>query len=384
MFEEEDFEDIRPYNDEEINPALNRLISNPLFDKLPEYFFPDTDPELLKRKLSNIHSSHAFQAEFMLPLANSILEKTSEGLTFEGIDNISATKPYLFVANHRDIVLDSTLLQMYLLTRGHRTTEITFGSNLMKGDFVVDLGKINKMFKLERADNKMELLSISHKISAYIRHRIVNKNTSIWIAQRPGRTKNGHDKTEPGLLKMFNMSRKGSFLHSFSELNIVPVTISYEYEPCCGFKIKELIETERTGSYCKRPDEDLQSIIRGITQQKGRIHLAIGEPVNSMLAEADSEPSLNKKLCRLANIIDYQIYRDCRLWPGNYIASDMLRRKNEFAKYYNDHEKTIFLDYMEKEIMDIDGDKDKIIGVFLNIYANPVFNSLNSGLGPVS
>jgi hypothetical protein len=375
MCKEKDFEDIRPYYDEEINPALKRLISNPVFNKLPEYFLPDTNVDQLKKKLSCIHSSHAFQAEFMLPLVKSILDKTSGELSFSGFNKIKKGSPYLFVANHRDIVLDSAILQMLLLTQGHMTTEITFGSNLMKGEFVIDLGKINRMLKLQRGGNKVELLKNSKKTSEYIRHTIVNKRTSVWIAQRPGRTKNGHDKTEAGLLKMFTMSGEGDF-SSIKELNIVPVSISYEFEPCCGYKIKELIETEENGTYIKSPGEDLQSIIKGITQAKGNICLAICDPVNNYIEQAECEPTLNKKLARLAELIDIQMYSKYKLWPANYIAYDMLERCDEFSEYYTSEQELKFLDYMDNELKIIEHDKRKAGEIFLKLYANPVYNHL--------
>jgi 1-acyl-sn-glycerol-3-phosphate acyltransferase len=377
MINNKDFEDIRPYYDEEINPALRRLIANPVFSKLPDYFLPGTDVDQLKNKLSGIHTSHDFQAEFMLPVLRSVLEKTSGGLTFSGFEKITRGTPYLFVANHRDIVLDSAILQMLLLTQGYMTTEITFGSNLMQGQFVVDLGKVNKMFKLERSGNKVELLNNSRKTSEYIRHTIVDRKTSVWIAQRPGRTKNGHDKTEAGLLKMLTMSRRCDSSASIRELNIVPVSISYEYEPCCGYKIKELIETEKNGSYCKRHDEDLQSIIKGITQQKGRISLVICDPVNKFLEEAESETSLNKKLGRLAELIDIQMYRNYKLWPGNYIAYDVLGDCDKYSDRYTSEQKHEFLQYMDNELKNIDSDSKRAYEIFLNMYANPVINYLN-------
>ncbi len=376
MFELEDFEDIRPYNDDEVNAALKRIVSNPLFDKILDFFFTGKDKSSIKESLSETYSSYAFQRNFIYPLVVSIVEKTSSGLTSDGVQQLNPDSPYLFVSNHRDIVLDSALLQLILHKNGHPTTEITFGSNLMVNQFVIDLGKTNRMFKVIRGGTKKELLKNSQLLSAYIRHTIVNKKVSIWIAQRPGRTKTGNDKTETGLLKMFSMSGKGTLEESFQELNIVPYAISYEYEPCCALKIKEVLTTSLTGTYQKSPDEDLKSIIEGITGYKGRIHASVGNPLNDSLHLLKAEPSPNDKINRIVKIIDSEIYRNYKLWPNNYIAWDMLNNSEKFRHHYTNEEKKIFLEYKENEIRGIPGDRKMIDDLFLKIYANPVSNAL--------
>lgn len=378
MFREEDFEDIRPYYDHEINPALIRIISNPVFGKILDFLFPGQDHEKIRQMLASTHSAHDFQFNFMHPLVKSIVSKTSDGLTTDGWENLVPGTPYLFVSNHRDIVLDSAILQFLLFDHGHETTEITFGSNLMVNQFVVDLGKVNRMFRVERGAGKAELLAVSRKLSSYIRYTITAKKASVWIAQRPGRTKDGNDRTEAGLLKMLNMSGGEDFTGSFRELNVVPLSISYEYEPCCAFKIRELLATRLTGSYRKRPDEDLVSIITGITQPKGRIHIAITRPVNRYIGRIDENDTLNNKLNTLAGMMDEEIYRAYRLWPGNYVASDMMNKSDEYSSFYTPSEKETFLKYMENETKGIEGDRKDIEGLFLEIYANPVRNANRS------
>jgi hypothetical protein len=375
MFGVEDFEDIRPYNDNEINQALKRIISNPLFDKILGFLFPVQDHDQIRKTLDSTYTAHDFQFHFMHPLVNSIVSKTSDGLFSDGFEQLSPGTPYLFVGNHRDIVLDSAILQVLLFDYGHETSEITFGSNLMINQFVIDLGKVNRMFKVERGGNKAELLRNSQKLSAYLRHTITDKKVSIWIAQRPGRTKNGYDKTEAGLLKMFNMSGGDNFTDSFRELNVVPLTISYEYEPCCAFKIKEQLTLTQTGSYQKRPDEDLMSIITGITQPKGRIQMSAGRPVNLYLNKIVEEDTLNNKLNRLAELIDAEIYSHYKLWPGNYVAFDILNGCSMYQSFYTPEEKEKFLRYMENEIRGIEGDRKAVEGLFLSIYANPLTNA---------
>lgn len=250
---DKDFEDIRPYLDEEINPALKRIIAVPEFGKILDFLFPDKDKRKIIENLSKVYTALDFQKQFMYPLVYSIVNKTSNGLTTSGFDKLIPGKPYLFVGNHRDIVLDSAFLQVILLDFGHLTSEITFGSNLMTNQFIIDLGKVNRMFKVYRGGNRMELFRNAQILSAYIRHTITQKKTSAWIAQRNGRTKDGSDKTETGLLKMFNISGSSDFITSFSELNIVPLSISYEFEPCCATKVKEKMSVHRGIPYQKGP-----------------------------------------------------------------------------------------------------------------------------------
>lgn len=376
MFVEEDFEDIRPYHDNEINPALRRIISNPVFNMIIDFFLPDENKDEIRELLSETRSVFSFQKNFVYPLVRSIISKSSSGLTCSGIENLKPATAYLFISNHRDIVLDSAILQSVLLDHGHGTTEITFGSNLMVNQFVIDLGKSNKMFRVIRGGSSRELLRNSQQLSAYIRYTIVNRGTSVWIAQRPGRTKNGNDKTETSLLKMLNMSGRGKPGDSLNDLNIVPCTVSYEYEPCCALKIKELIATPLTGTYQKQPGEDLNSIIQGIMQHKGRIHLAIGSLPGQSHGQLRNETSFNKKINTLARIIDEEMYRNYRLWPNNYISWDILNHSRQFQEFYTSDDKAKFLEYMQSETAGLTGDRNMINDIFLRIYANPVSNHL--------
>lgn len=376
MFTEEDFEDLRPYHDYEINSAVRRIISNPVFEKIMDFSFTPGESSKIRQLLYQAESHYAFQRDFTYPLVKSLIKKTSNGLKYEGLDHLNKEIPYLFIANHRDIVLDSALLEFILFENGYPTTEITFGSNLMINQFIIDLGKVNRMFKVIRGGNKMDFFRNSQLLSAYIRHTIVNKKTSVWIAQRPGRTKNGCDRTEPSLLKMLNMSGSGSTEVSLGDLNIVPVSISYEYEPCCAFKVKEILATSFTGTYNKEPGEDLRSIITGLTQPKGRIQIVLGAPVTKRLHELENEESINKKINRVTDLIDSEIYRNFKLWPNNYVAWDSLNDSHSFEDHYTSGEKKRFFEYMENEIRGLAGERRIIEEIFLTIYANPLINAL--------
>jgi hypothetical protein len=375
MYTAQDFEDIRPYDDEEINPALKRITAVPEFGKILEFLFPDKDKGQILHNLSQTRTALDFQKTFMHPLINSIINRTSKGLTTTGFDKLDPGSSYLFVSNHRDIVLDSAMLQVVLLNHGHNTSEITFGSNLMTNQFIIDLGKVNRMFKVYRGGNRMELFRNSQLLSTYIRYTITQKHTSAWIAQRNGRTKDGNDKTETGLLKMFNISGSCDFRESFSELNIVPLAVSYEYEPCCAFKVMELMAGLKGIPYQKQPQEDLMSIISGITQPKGRIHLSACTPVNLLLSETDSLQNVNDKINKLASLIDSMVYSNYRLWPTNYIAFDLLHHGKQHSSFYTHAELEEFNAYINRELSVFSGDTSLQKELLLKIYANPLINA---------
>lgn len=375
MNTEQDFEEIRPYNDDEINPALHRLVGVPEFSKVLEYIFPERKKEDIITELKGIHSAIGFQRHFMHPLVNSIVRKTSKGLTYSGFDLLVPGTPYLFVSNHRDIVLDSAILQVLLFDNGHLSSEITFGSNLMSNPFIVDFGKINRMFTVYRGGNRMEMFRNSRTLSAYLRYTITQKRTSAWIAQRNGRTKDGNDKTETGLLKMFNISSCESFEESFSELNVVPLSISYEYEPCCALKVKETQVVSKGQAYQKAPNEDFMSILTGITSQKGRIHLSVCRPVNTFLDKTGETDVFNDKINNLASLMDAEIYRNYKLWPNNYIACDRLNNSRKYSEFYTPEDEVIFDQYVSRELASLNLNTPEHLEILLKIYANPVVNA---------
>ena len=282
MHSEKDFDKLRPYYDYEINAALKRMTASSVFPPIVNFLFPEKKIDEVKELLNNINTVYDFQTKFMHKVVRGIVEKTSAGLTFDGFENLDPNTPYLFIANHRDIVLDSAILQILLVEHKLPTSEITFGDNLMSSDFVVDFGKSNRMFIVYRGGSRAEILNNSKLLSSYIRHAITKKKNSVWIAQRNGRTKDGLDKTEDALLKMLRISSDNDFVDNFSALNIVPLTISYEYEPCGIHKVKELVASQNA-NYIKAPDEDFKSIITGITQKKGKIHLSAGKCINDEL-----------------------------------------------------------------------------------------------------
>jgi hypothetical protein len=367
------FDDIRPYYDHEARAAMQKLKSDPLFMRLVSYIWPGMSEEEAFAKADKVNDNMTFQLEFMHQAIRVIVARSSDGLTSSGFDNIDPSQAYLYIANHRDILLDSAILQILLVEHGFKTSEITFGNNLMQGDFITDFGKLNRMFTVIREGNSRELYEISQKLSAYIRHTINEKNVSVWIAQRNGRTKDGFDMTQTGLLKMLNLSSKKSFSESVKEMKIVPLSISYEYEPCDDLKVQELYLSSLHSKYVKAPGEDLNSILTGIKQHKGRIHMAVGKPIIEELDEIEKTYSNeNEKIKQLVNVIDEQLSANYKLWPVNYIANDIANKSNTNSSKYTPEEKEKFIEYINGKISMLKGDEQTLFNLFITMYSNPV------------
>jgi hypothetical protein len=365
-------EDIRPYYDHEAREVMQRMKNDPLFMQLVKYIWPDMTQEEAFAKADKVNNNMDFQLEFMHQAIRVIVERSSTGLSFSGFENLDPNKAYLFIANHRDILLDSAILQILLVEQGFKTTEITFGDNLMQGGFVNDFGKLNRMFTVIREGNNRELYEISQKLSTYIRHTLVEKNVSVWIAQRNGRTKDGSDMTQNGLIKMLNLSGGKNFTESVKQLNIVPLSISYEYEPCDDLKVQETYLSSLHSKYLKAPGEDLNSIISGIKQQKGRIHMHVGMPIENELIEIEKKTNENEKIKELAAFIDEQIYNNYKLWPVNYIAWDIANESDEYRSFYTDTERENFIAYIKQKTVKLKGDDLTLFNLFIVMYSNPL------------
>jgi 1-acyl-sn-glycerol-3-phosphate acyltransferase len=377
MSENFDFEDIRPYYDHEAREVMQKIKLDPLFLQLARYIWPGMTQEEAFAKADKVTNNMSFQLEFMHQAIRVIVERSSTGLTSSGFENIDPNQAYLYIANHRDILLDSAILQILLVEHGFKTSEITFGDNLKQGGFIDDFGKLNRMFTVKREGNARELYDISQKLSAYIRHTILEKNVSVWIAQRNGRTKDGNDLTQTGLIKMLNLSGKKGFSENMKELKIVPLSISYEYEPCDDLKIQETYLSSLHSKYVKSPGEDLKSIVTGVQQPKGRIHLAIGKPIDLEFNEIDKVSNENEKTKLLVNLIDEQLYQNYKLWPVNFIAADLLDDTTTYSSHYTLTEKENFINYINERIIKLKGEPDVLFNLFVRMYANPVKNKVN-------
>ena len=369
------FDDIRPYNDTEIPAAMQRIAAAASFPLLAAYTFPDRSLQDVRSEVLSYNNIHDFQYNFMFHAVRQILDKTTTAFTYGGIDNLTHGTSYLFTSNHRDIVLDATIMQEALRAHDFPTTEITFGANLMHGQMVIDLGKSNKMFRVERPGGSVrEFYRSSLHLSEYLRMVLTEKHQSVWIAQRNGRTKDGIDRTDQGIIKMFGMSRTDDKIESLTELNIVPVAVSYEWEPCDILKAIELYERRNGEPYIKKPGEDLNSILTGITEPKGRVHLEFCRPVSRADLMSFDRCTAGDFHKNVAALIDQRICSAYRLTPNNYIAHDIRYGKKTYASMYTAAEKDAFTNHMTTCLSryEDDCDIDILTDIFLGIYANPV------------
>jgi hypothetical protein len=373
MIDLTEFEGISPYNDEETSEALGKLADHPAVAMVSQKLFPSESPDFLKNILKQIKTVDQFQEVVMAKFVRWAIDNTAHNFSYVGISNIDPKKSNLFLSNHRDIILDPAITQLVLYLNGLPMTEIAVGDNLISSKEVEYLIRSNRMIKVIRGVSARELYLSSQLLSKYIRLNITNNRRSIWLAQRQGRTKDGYDMTEQGLLKMLDMSGTADFQQNFEELNIIPMSISYEIEPCDILKAREIV-ISRTQKYVKAPGEDWNSIMVGIMQQKGNIHLHIGEPLTSEEIAAAAQCDKNDRYQLIRAAVDKRVIEGYKLWPNNYLAYDILHATDKYAENYTAEDKAKFLAYMEHQLGTVEPEinRDELKEVFLGIYANPV------------
>lgn len=369
-----EFDSIRPYYDSEVPAAAERLCQSEAFlDLFKQLFKLDKAPIIAM--LKKIKTKDQFQQYLFGPIVRKLMDMTTDGVTIEGIELIDNNASYTFMSNHRDIILDSAILNVLLREHGAKYTRPAIGSNLLINDWVTDFVKLDSCFVVERDITVREMISSSSLRSQYIRETIQENEYSVWIAEKEGRTKNGDDRVQQALLKMLKISGPANFAENFKELHLIPLAISYEWEPCDALKTQELY-TRSVGEYTKTPEADMNSMITGLKDYKGRIHFHMDQLKDAELDEIDNLPSNNDKIEALANLIDSKIHKNYKLWPNNYIAYDLLHSVNKFNKYYTPEEKENFIRVMTQKIDKLEGNVSLLNNIFLEIYANPVKNHL--------
>lgn len=372
-------EDIRPFTDEEAKVALAKVARHPMVGVLSKYLFPNEPVNTLRKMLKSIDSVDEFQSAIMSKAVEWVIKNTVDTFTYDGIENIqNIDGKFLAMSNHRDIILDPAFTQYVLWSNKLPLTEICVGDNLLSDPVVEGLLRSNRMIKVLRGISARELYLSSQVLSRYIRDTIVSGKSSVWIAQRQGRTKDGADITEQGLLKMFDMSGEKDFKSNFMELNIVPLCISYEYEPCDFKKAREIL-ISRTEKYVKKKNEDMHSILTGIRQQKGHVHLHIGRPLTEEEIEMASHCDKNDRYQWIRHAADRRVIEGYKLWKTNYIAYDLVFGVNKYSMYYNDADVEAFKAYTEHKLKKAERglDKDGLRDIFWRIYANPIVSKEN-------
>ena len=368
------FEDIRPYYDTEVNQAIREIIDHPMLKAMMNFTFPGASDDYWKDLMLHCHSIRDFQINFIYPGVKRVLESSSNGLSTSGFEKLEKNTSYLFISNHRDIILDTSLLNTSLYEHGLSMTTSAIGDNLVKKPFLRTLARLTRNFIIKRGLASRELLESSKTISAYINKSLLRENRSVWIAQREGRTKDGNDMTHKGVLKMIAMaSNQGeSLLDYFKRLKVVPISISYEYDPTDILKMPELLAKARSEAYIKGENEDFHTLLSGILGQKNRIHIHVGDQLTGQIEEIqNSVTSPAKQLQALAELIDQQIITGYKLWPTKYIAYDLMHGGHEYAAQYTEQQKAHFEARFRKGV---DQNDPVAVRNFLAMYANPVVN----------
>ena len=374
-----EFTDIAPFNDEETDAALSRLANHPNTPWISRFIFPDKPASFLAELLRSIHTVDDFQNIVMSKAVEWVINSTMKNFTYDGIKNIKKLKGcYLAMSNHRDIILDPAIMQVVLMRNGLPPTEICVGDNLLKQKSVELLIRSNRMIKVIRGISARELYLSSQQLSKYIRESITSGHSSVWIAQRQGRTKDGTDVTEQGLLKMVDMSGTKDFVENFKEIQIVPISMSYEYEPCDIMKAREVL-ISRTQKYVKRELEDLESIIMGIKQQKGNVHLNIDTPITEAEIIEAAECDKNDRYKKMRYAVDRRVIQGYKLWKTNYMAYDWVNNTTKYSDHYDKADFEGFKEYIADQMKMVEStlNQEELLDILLRIYSNPVLNKEN-------
>ena len=374
-----EFNDIAPFNDEETAAALSRLANHPNTSWISRFIFPDKPASFLAELLRSIKTVDDFQHIVMSKAIEWVISTTMKDFSYDGIENIKKLNSrYLAMSNHRDIILDPAIMQVILMRNGLEPTEICVGDNLLKQKSVELLIRSNRMIKVIRGISARELYLSSQQLSKYIRESITSGHSSVWIAQRQGRTKDGMDTTEQGLLKMLDMSGTKDFVENFKEIQIVPISMSYEYEPCDIMKAREIL-ISRTQKYVKREMEDLESIMLGIKQQKGNVHMHIDTPITEEEIIEASMCDKNDRYQKMRYAVDRRVIQGYKLWKTNYMAYDWVNNTTKYSDHYDKVDMESFKAYIagQLKLVETTLDHKELKDILLHIYSNPVLNKEN-------
>ena len=374
------FDDIRPLNNNEVKDAIEALVTNEDFERAFRYIKPDVNWKEFSETMRSFKTKEDFKSKLAYEAVMLVANKTTFSLTISGRSRLPKDKkPCTFISNHRDIVLDASFLNVMLYDVGYGMTQVAIGDNLMIRPWIETLVRLYNSFIVKRGVSVRQMLDVSRTLSAYIRHTINDTKESIWIAQREGRAKDSNDRTQGSVLKMLNMSGDKDIVSNIMDLNIFPVAISYEYDPCDFLKAKEFQMKRDDPNYVKSQRDDLLSMETGILNNKGRVHFTLTQPINDQLAALDKDMEKNELIAAIANIIDKEIYKHYRFYPCNYVAYDMLTGTKRFSSNYGLRDKKHFEEYLQGQLDKIvlpNKDEAFLRTKILEMYTNPLKNHL--------
>lgn len=374
------FEDIRPLNQDEVQAAIEELLASEEFRHALRYVKPDLDWDQLSAAMRACKTKEQFKSTLAYDAVMTVAKKTTFSLTISGRSRLPEGKPACtFISNHRDIVLDASFLNVMLYDVGYGMTQVAIGDNLLIRPWIKTFVRLNNSFIVKRGVSVRQMLEVSGTLSAYINHTIKDTKESIWIAQREGRAKDSNDRTQPSVLKMLCMAGGKDIIGNLKSLNIVPVAISYEFDPCDYLKAQEFQLKRDNSEYHKTQRDDLLNMETGILNNKGRVHFTISQLINDQLDQLDPNMDRNELFAAVASIIDKEIYRHYRFYPNNYVAYDLLSGTRRFSDHYGLKDKKAFEEYLQKQLDKIvipNKDENFLRKKILEMYANPLKNFL--------
>ena len=372
-----EFDNIRPYAPEELPEVFERLLEDKFLKKLIKKTLPFIPYCLIKKYVKSCNTNLEFQLKIIKPIIYLSWWSATKGCTLDATALPNRQARYTFVSNHRDIVLDSAYLSCLLVKNGYETTvEIAIGDNLLIKPWIKDIVRVNKAFIVQRSLSMREMLEASKTMSRYMHFAVTQKKEHLWIAQREGRAKDSNDRTQESVLKMLALGKDGNVIDSLKELNIVPLTISYEYDPCDYLKAQEFQQKRDDKTFKKSKADDMKNMATGIKGQKGRVHYACAPCINTWIDELADLPK-NEIFPEIARRMDKEIHSRYRIYPGNYVAADLLSGTNAYAANYTAKDKAKFENYLNSRIDLIDlpnKDIPFLRECILKMYANPLYN----------
>ena len=382
-----DFSDMAPYDDSVFKEKMAELVKEPGFIHAVNYTMPKEDVPMLIEELLRIDNKYDFQHQVMFPFLEMLAKTTTAGISIGGVKYLNPSLNYTFITNHRDIVLDASFLNLAFLRRGIPSSEVAIGNNLLIYDWITDLVRLNKSFIVKRDTSLREGLAAAKKLSAYIHYTILDKHENIWIAQREGRAKDSSDHTQESLVKMLSLGSQGPFMDKLKEINLMPVAISYEYDPNDYLKAKDFLLRQRDPEFKKSQRDDLFSMETGLLQFKGRVHFQLTPRINTKLDQIGDFKDANTAAKYVCCLIDQAIHRSYEIFGINYVCYDMLMGTNRFARKYDDKTRDEVNDYIQRQLDKIDlpdittEEHEFLRTMMLTMYANPLKNKLKTILG---
>ena len=387
MTQEFDFSDIAPLDDSVFHSVMEKLVKEPGFLHAVKYAMPQEGIPSLIDELLKINNKYDFQHQVMFPFLEMLAKTTTSGISLGGIKHLNPSMNYTFITNHRDIVLDASFLNLAFLRRDIPTSEVAIGDNLLIFDWIKDLVRLNKSFIVKRNTGLREGLMAAKKLSAYIHYCLLEKHESVWIAQREGRAKDSSDHTQESLVKMLAIGGEGTFMQRLKEINLMPVAISYEYDPNDYLKAKEFLLRRRHPDFKKSQRDDLFSMETGLLQFKGKVHFQLTPRINTKLDQIGNFKDNNTAAKYVVKIIDQAIHRSYMIFRINYIAFDLLHNTDRFEAYYTPERKKEVIEYFNSQLDKVDvenitaEEREYMMQMMLTMYANPLKNKLRTILG---